>query len=285
MWPLTLGEHDPQTSASPLPPARNLRKLPSPHAGPVSGRVSATAQVGGSSVIANRQQSRAPVFKSLYARPEWLAFRREMLELDGYRCRECKRAAGTGVVLQVHHLLYVHGRMPWEYAYEECETLCRRCHAVKHQKVMPFSGWEYVDDEDLEDLCGECEYCGTDLRYVYYIQHPNWFPLAVGTDCCDFLTSSELAPNGRESMTRFASRRQRFATSERWQDCGGRLLIKQRGMQITVEPINNQFRLRFEEFTGRMEFPTPLDAKRHAFLVVDNRSVQEFLKRSRPSTR
>ena len=226
---------------------------------------------------ANVRPMRALAFRKLYLLPEWFSFRDELLELDHNRCRDCHREAGPGVVLQVHHKTYVTGRMPWDYSYEDCETLCRRCHAVKHKKIAPFNGWDYVDDEDLEELCGECEYCGNHIRYVYYIEHQHWFPLAVGENCCENLTTGELAPNGRESMTRFASRRQRFASSDRWQDCGGQLLISQRGIQVAVEPIESAFRLKFDDIAGKLRFQTPLDAKRHAFQILDSRVVQEFL--------
>lgn len=89
----------------------------------------------------------------------WEAFRREIIELDGGVCVRCKRCESEGAVLQIHHREYLQGCLPWNFPYNLCETLCKGCHAETHGKIPPKSGWEYLSDEDLGDLCETCDYC------------------------------------------------------------------------------------------------------------------------------
>jgi len=96
-----------------------------------------------------------------YRSSDWDIFRKEVIELDGGACVECKRTVKDEVVLQVHHKEYIKGKLPWEYPYNSCETLCKGCHAAKHGIIPPKSGWEYAGSHDLEELIGKCELCGS----------------------------------------------------------------------------------------------------------------------------
>lgn len=84
-----------------------------------------------------------------YRNEEWLKFRKEVIELDGNRCAICGRSELEDIVLQVHHKNYVSGKLPWEYSYKDCETLCKGCHAREHGLICPNFGWEFVGEDDL----------------------------------------------------------------------------------------------------------------------------------------
>jgi len=128
-----------------------------------------------------------------YADRMWKLFRREVIEMDGGRCSQCGREQGQDTILQVHHRRYISGKMPWEYECNDCYTLCKGCHAMFHGKIRPSFGWECLGEHDLGDLTGNCEYCGTALRFEYFVQHPNWEPMTVGANCCDNLSNSCIA--------------------------------------------------------------------------------------------
>nr|VFK49489.1 MAG: hypothetical protein BECKTC1821D_GA0114238_10796 [Candidatus Kentron sp. TC] len=136
--------------------------------------------------------------KNKYRSNRWIEFREELIELDGGACVRCGRRRDDGAVLQVHHKEYLKGKAPWEYPFGFFETLCRRCHAEEHGKIRPESGWEYVGEDDLGGLYGNCERCATEIRYVFFVQHPKWEPMAVGTICCDDLTGTKLASDKRK---------------------------------------------------------------------------------------
>src|SRR5712664_728131 len=76
-----------------------------------------------------------------YNRPEWRAFRTEVIRLHDGVCNRCQRGPDDGVTLQVHHNIYLPKRLPWQYPHESCEALCKGCHAQEHGKIMPQSGW------------------------------------------------------------------------------------------------------------------------------------------------
>jgi len=60
----------------------------------------------------------------------WVIFRKRILERDNYRCTEC----GSGMDLNVHHILLVKDIPDKEYTEENCITLCNDCHKKKHFK-------------------------------------------------------------------------------------------------------------------------------------------------------
>jgi 5-methylcytosine-specific restriction endonuclease McrA len=73
---------------------------------------------------------------SLYNDSKWKIFRDSVIELDGYKCSYCGRGSNE-TILQVHHKKYISGCKPWEYATEDCETVCKGCHASIHGIIQP----------------------------------------------------------------------------------------------------------------------------------------------------
>ena len=73
--------------------------------------------------------------------PQWFRLRKEILGRDGHRCREDPSHRDQ---LEVHHLHYELGRMPWDYPHENFLTLCSRCHKRRHDLADPKSAPEKV---------------------------------------------------------------------------------------------------------------------------------------------
>jgi len=55
--------------------------------------------------------------------PRWQKRRLEILERDGWSCRQCESKTES---LQVHHLRY--SKEPWDTKSEHLVTLCEECH-------------------------------------------------------------------------------------------------------------------------------------------------------------
>lgn len=215
-----------------------------------------------------------------YNRRLWFEFRREVIRLDGGACAQCRRGEADGVILQVHHTRYIPDRLPWEYPYDLCQTLCRGCHAREHGKLPPSVGWDYVGDHDLGDLDGTCELCGTSIRYVFFVQHKQWPSMEVGEICCDNLTSTKLASDRMESLRRYTERCKRFAGSKRWKvDPAGTWSIRQKGLSLDIVPITGAYRLRMNGVMGKFSYSDVLAAKMKAFEAIEDGTALAYLKR------
>lgn len=207
----------------------------------------------------------------------WSKFRLEVIELDGGVCVRCGRGANEGAVLQVHHKEYINGRLPWNYPYKLCETLCKGCHAAEHGKIPPKTGWTYLGEEDLGDLSGSCDYCGNGIRYSFLICHEHWEPMEVGTVCCDNLTGTQLASNHMESTQRFVGRLSRFISSSRWDEQQGNCSIVQRGITVEVRSSFEGVRIYMNGYKGKRVFPTIAHAKTAAFEAIESGKAERFL--------
>lgn len=221
-----------------------------------------------------------PVELKLYRANEWYSFREEIFEIDGYACRRCHKTQADGAILQVHHLAYHPRRLPWEYPPSACEALCKGCHAEQHGIIKPAIGWELLGRDDSGDLCEQCEYCGTDIRYVFHIWHPKWEPLAVGEICCDNLTGTELASNFMESQRRFQSRLNRFISSKRWEHGSHSVGITQGKIRVEVrETVPSGFQIYMNWIPGRRVFATQEEAKTVAFEAIESGAASRYLQK------
>jgi len=65
-------------------------------------------------------------YKEKLKSPRWQKKRLEIFDRDSFTCRFC----GSQIrQLQVHHLIYLPERDPWEYSDEYLITLCDQCHS------------------------------------------------------------------------------------------------------------------------------------------------------------
>jgi hypothetical protein len=214
----------------------------------------------------------------LYGKNQWKEFQQSVIELDGNKCTVCGREKGE-VILQVHHKKYIKRRKPWEYATSDCVTLCKGCHATEHGLIMPQFGWEYTGDDDLGDLSGTCEKCGTSIRYVFYIFHEKWGNLEVGTYCCDILTDTKIASNKIESMKSYEGRRDRFTGSKRWKQNGDNYSIRQSLFDIQIQETEKSYFLTIHNLKSEKAYDTLLDAQTAAFRVIESGELIEYLKK------
>ncbi len=221
-----------------------------------------------------------------YRSAQWRAFRREVIALDGGACNRCGKPEGTGTVLQVHHKKYLAGRLPWQYPMQLCEAICKGCHAVEHGIIPPPFGWEFIGCDDLGDLSGACDYCNTEIRHVFLVQHVAWGAMEVGTDCCDKLTSTDVASTFMAEVKRLNTRRKTFVSSSRWYtDRQPFHTIDQRTaagwkVQITVMPCRGGFMLSIEGEHGDKVFPSVASAKGAAFDACESGKLDAWLKRT-----
>ena len=127
--------------------------------------------------------------KNLWKKIEWFKFSNKVKKRDRYKCLICERGSES-VVLQVHHVIYIQNRKPWEYSLSDCRTLCRGCHAREHGLIEPSSGWVLLSVDDIGDNSGKCERegCPANIRYEYHTYHPNWGYKIVGSTCIQHLT-------------------------------------------------------------------------------------------------
>jgi hypothetical protein len=205
-----------------------------------------------------------------YRSKEWREFRSKVILLDNGCCVQCGRGEDDAVTLHVHHKNYRKGCLPWECPFQDCETLCAGCHAVHHGKIPPKVGWEFAGHDDLGDLIGNCDLCGTAIRHVFFVYHSNWPALEVGEICCDHLTCTELASNHMDSIRRFNERRKRFVSSPRWQLFRpGREFLVQAGIFVEVREQDSCFHVRMNGVPGKNRFPDIISAKARAFDVIE----------------
>lgn len=215
-----------------------------------------------------------------YRHVDWKRFRQQVIKLDDGRCVRCLRGLGDGVVLQVHHKHYVEGRLPWQYEHSDCETLCKGCHAKEHGIIQPTSGWRLLGCDDLGDLIGECEDCGTELRYVYLITHPKWHAMEVGTDCCDRLTGTDEASVAHIEYLRVNDMRKRFVQSKRWSHLiADQWTITQKGIRVCISEMDGVFKIAMNDRNGKAIFNSLFDAKVHVFDAIHSGKADEYLRK------
>jgi len=212
-----------------------------------------------------------------YQNKKWLKFRREVIELDGGRCSVCRRLEVDNIVLQVHHKFYISGKFPWNYSYEDCETLCKGCHAREHGRIPPSFGWSFICEEDLGGLDSTCELCGTSIRYVFIIHHPHWEPLNVGTVCCDHLTGTKIASESMDLKQRYETRLKRFRESSRWKQSGRRLRIHQKEIYADIVTIKEGFIIYMNGLRGKLIYRTIDEAKTRIFETIENGTARKCL--------
>jgi hypothetical protein len=61
--------------------------------------------------------------------PRWQRCRLEIMQRDNFACIECGDTEST---LNVHHIRYIRGALPWAYPPWLLVTLCESCHEAIH---------------------------------------------------------------------------------------------------------------------------------------------------------
>jgi hypothetical protein len=218
----------------------------------------------------------------LYRHKLWLQYRAEQIKLHGGSCSQCFRSSPE-VVLQVHHLKYVEGRLPWDYPYAECKVLCKGCHAQEHGIIKPSRDWELIGEDDLGGLDGVCDYCGTELRYTHLIFHRNWGAMIVGAQCCDKLTESTIGSEFHLEYLNYISRRKKFIDSPKWKiSIAGIKTIKRASIAIKIEPVEEgKFRIHLNNVKGKAKYESVLDAQISVFAFIESGAAKKYLTEKR----
>jgi hypothetical protein len=216
-----------------------------------------------------------------YNDKRWIEFRKEVISIDKNACTQCGLSKIEGAILQVHHNIYIKGRDPWDYDIRDCKTVCKRCHAEIHGKIMPMKGWEYFSEEDLGDLIGECDKCGQSLRYMFTICHDDWGFLDVGTICCDNLTETKIASDYAIIKKREEAIEKRFVKSVRWIfDCN-RHIIKENGINVEIVEWNDKYRIFMNKVGTKNTYNTVEEAKLKAYRAIASGEAKEYLRKRR----
>lgn len=73
--------------------------------------------------------------------PKWQRKRLEIMQRDGWKCSGCE---SDDKPLHVHHIRYISGRKPWEYADGDLSTFCLDCHKLYHSATDHYKemNWE-----------------------------------------------------------------------------------------------------------------------------------------------
>jgi len=128
----------------------------------------------------------------------------------------------------------------------------------------------------LGDLVGECNHCGSSLRYLFTIFHENGGCLEVGTICCDTLTESESASTYARSQKRKEGRAKRFIESSRWKLDNGIFKIKQSGFPIEIHRNENQFMIVINEKHGKTKYKTSTETKLKIFQFIESGDAKKY---------
>jgi hypothetical protein len=215
---------------------------------------------------------------NIYRSKEWKSFRTEALRLGDERCARCFHSRVQGAVLHVHHRIYIAGRKPWEYSHEDCELLCQSCHAQEHGIIPPKTDWEFVGYDDFGAPDGHCDYCNTEIRHVYMIQHQKWATLEVGEICCDNLTTTNFATSHMKERRRFLERQKRFTSH--WKVDADGSYVQHKGILVRIIAIDDSFKLLMNGRVGGRLFDSPIEAKIRAFEVLDSGEAASYLQRT-----
>ncbi len=222
-----------------------------------------------------------------YRKKEWKDFRKRILEKVGYVCCKCGMKKDEKE-LQLHHIQYIKGRMPWEYSENEVIILCKGCHLEEHGKIYPRSGWVYMGEDDLGDLSGTCEHCGHDIRYEHTVYHPEWGNLIVGCGCADKLTGTTDA----SEMQLYEEKIEKFIQSTKWKRYKNlyvfNKLVSPQNVEYKIKIWDNvtRFNIQVEckqidfyskDFNAKNNYLTLNEAKRKIYEVIVNHELDNFL--------
>lgn len=75
---------------------------------------------------------RSMTYQQKLRHPLWQKKRLEALNMAGWKCQRCE---AVNKPLHVHHKIYRKGLDPWEYTFQELESLCEQCHTKEHQPL------------------------------------------------------------------------------------------------------------------------------------------------------
>ena len=95
-------------------------------------------------------------YKNLLLDPRWQRRRLKRLEAANWQCQQCGDGSSE---LQIHHVEYIDGLLPWEYTDSELMCLCGSCHKGEHTPLTHEQSAAVAMIKNLPPEC-ICEDCG-----------------------------------------------------------------------------------------------------------------------------
>jgi 5-methylcytosine-specific restriction endonuclease McrA len=97
--------------------------------------------------------------------PRWNEKRLSILKRDGYKCRMC---GADNAKINVHHIVYLKDRDPWDYPDSLLISVCDSCHTKEHlYEKLPLA------EKILETLVEVTNLPLSNIEYIYYFL-PQW---------------------------------------------------------------------------------------------------------------
>ena len=86
---------------------------------------------------AGYNQKRNPKYKNFYKSKAWRMTARKRLQTDKYKCKMCGQLAN-----EVDHIIPIQTDEGWEMRldFSNTQSLCTKCHNLKHRRFLPKSG-------------------------------------------------------------------------------------------------------------------------------------------------
>lgn len=113
--------------------------------------------------------------------PRWQKRRLEIMNIDGFTCQMCYDTTKT---LNVHHLIYLPGRMPWEAPDRHLITLCEDCHErQKHINLKAMLADLSINASSMIVLL-----CMLKSIIPELVNTPRATDQAIWSFCCDVLS-------------------------------------------------------------------------------------------------
>ena len=195
-----------------------------------------------------------------YRALSWRKKKEEILLRDNYTCQLCHRSVSEGVILQVHHPCYINDCHAWEYPNSVLITMCKGCHAAEHGIIPPKTGWIYEEEYDTEDYGAEqCELCGTYLRYVHVLRHPDWGFIMVGCECANNLLNNTIASDKEKERKERAEKWKRYMDSPKWKSRKNGYFYKNNKGRIIIWNNRGKYKLCYQLYDNNEDvefYPT-----------------------------
>ena len=94
-------------------------------------------------------------YKNLLLDPRWQRRRLKRLEAANWQCQQCGDGSSE---LQIHHVEYIDGLLPWEYTDSELQCLCDSCHKDEHTPLTheQAAAVAIIDNMPPDVFCDRC---------------------------------------------------------------------------------------------------------------------------------
>jgi hypothetical protein len=157
-------------------------------------------------------------------------------------------------------------------------------HDIKKWKNngLPRKGWVFYDIEDSLSLNSFCEWCGTSIRYIHILFHPdNDILTNCGCICAEHLTEDYVNPKKREknlkSHLNKIKRLKKTVFKNFRQSKNGNYYFKCDGLFVLIYKKNLKYKLKINEIWGKKEFNNFENAFEIAWDFIKNDMIEKYI--------